>query len=318
MYSSTTYNTTTNYLFFLSAAFFALVLKFCSPLSSCRSMAILDVKFRLTLNDFAVPVVKKTMPVIDPYQLSEGLDMNFEDEVEISLLSLKATADMTWLQKALKLHHRWWVRNHSHIPLLLEIRELIKKNKVYKGSGARLPREHESMVLLKVRERIICVQNLPNIVILGLTGTPGAPQGGPEDEVGALQWFLQELQKDIGILQGQEQEPADPSKVSKTPVAEEHQDAVEECIKSLVKHPHCQRAWYIPSRRSFRVVKKDKSSSDFRVRAASKRKHGEQEDNEQFHKALSAAMEFLEPSDSAPAPLPDAPQGDSQPSDMEA
>jgi len=278
-------------------------------------MAVLDIQFRLTLNNIAVPLTKQSMHVIDPYNLSEALDIDVEEQVEMSLVSFKATADMIWLEKALKLPMRWWLRHHGLIPLILEIRELIKNKKVKQGSGVRLPREQESLVVLKVRERILFVQNLPNMVILGLSGTPGVPQGSQQDEIGTLQWFLEELQKDIETLQGQEQ-AEQPKKRGSVP--QEDKEIVEECIERLQSHPQCLRVCYMPSRHSFRVVRQDKSSSEFLVTGLKRKRQGtemEEVDN-QFNKAVSAALVFLDPSHADP--LPDVPpaglQEESQPS----
>ena len=268
------------------------------------------MKFSLVLNDVVVPLEKKTMNIMDPYQLAEGLDLDLEEPMEMSLVSFKCIADMWWFLKPLKLGSHWWKSHTRHIPLLLEIRDLVKNNKVKQGAGARLPREQHSMVILKVRERILFVQNLPNVVILGLRGTPEALPGTPEDEIGALKWFIQELQKDIENL------PQDLVQAHQTNEASgegEGHDVIEDCIKNLQKHPNCLRACYAPSRKCFRVLKNDKSSSDFRVKDLKRKRGSEEEQYNLFHKALSAALVFLDNSNGAP--LADEPLGDSQASE---
>ena len=135
------------------------------------------------------------------------------------------------------------------------------------------------------------------MVILALSGA---------DEAGTLQWFLQELQQDIEVLQ--EQGEPEHLKTEKTPVPEEDKEIVEECIQTLQSHPLCFRVSYLPSRKSFKVFSKDKRSSEFRVLGPKRKRNStgdKQEVHNQFHKAVSAAKEFLDPSDSAP-PIADA------------
>ena len=64
------------------------------------------MKFRLTLSDLAEPLEKKTMGVMDPHQLAQGLGRYLEEPVEISLVSFKAIADMWWFLNALKLESK--------------------------------------------------------------------------------------------------------------------------------------------------------------------------------------------------------------------
>jgi hypothetical protein len=199
--------------------------------------------------------------------------------------------------------------------LLLEIRENIKNIK--NNIGARYPKEHGSMVILQVRERILFVQNLQNIVVLGLRGTPGAPPGTPEDEIGALQWFLKELEQDIEKVLS----PGEPEQNQATNMGsaeDEHHEfleVIQDCTKNLRKHSNCQKAFFMPSRSCFRAHTKDKRSSEFRVQKLKRKRGLENEKDQEYHKALSRALVFLGSSDGAPSLA--EPLGDSQASDVQ-
>ena len=64
---------------------------------------------------------------------------------------------------------KWWVLHNNKIPLLLEIRELIKANK--KASSSRRPKQSDCLVLLKVRNRLLFIQNSTNQMNLALTSS---------------------------------------------------------------------------------------------------------------------------------------------------
>ena len=84
----------------------------------------------------------------------------------------------------------------SKIPLLLEIRELIKAKKASQGSSSRLPKQQDCFVLLKVRNRILCIQNSTFTMSLALTGSV-------ENKTGTLDWFLKELERDTNTCRTQ-------------------------------------------------------------------------------------------------------------------
>ena len=153
-------------------------------------MATLNFELLLCLNGMPVPVVKETMPVVDPYQMAGDFGhLNLEEDLEVDLVSLKASADVLWLRKALDLPHRWWLLKSSQLPLLQEIKYLIKAKKPSQGSSSRLPKQQSCLELLKVRDRILMVQNSQTLLHLALSGTF-------EDKTGTLTWFLKELEKD--------------------------------------------------------------------------------------------------------------------------
>ena len=145
-------------------------------------MAVLRATWTLCVNDQVVPLEQRVLAGVDPYYLN-GPD--FDEELQASLVHFKCTSEMTWLEKALEKPARWWVCNAQKIPLLEEIKTLIKAKKPKKG----LPRNHKCLLALKVRGKIFYVVNNPHFVTLALTGHT--------DKARALLSFLDELQKDI-------------------------------------------------------------------------------------------------------------------------
>ena len=79
------------------------------------------------------------MLVIDP-ELAESLEGLALEEMEADLVSFESSAEHWWIHQALGLPSKWWVLHNNKIPLLLEIRELIKaKKKVALSRLAKQP-----------------------------------------------------------------------------------------------------------------------------------------------------------------------------------
>ena len=84
-------------------------------------------------------------------------------------MPFKLCAEQRWIHQALDLPSKWWVLHSSKIPLLLEIRELIKA--MNKASSSRLPKQTDCLVLFKVRNRLLYIQSSTNQRNLALTGS---------------------------------------------------------------------------------------------------------------------------------------------------
>ena len=124
----------------------------------------------------------------------------------MNLVPLKVAANVKWIagpRGAIKVPFFWWHQHSSSIPLLMEIKDLIKQGK----PGRRMPREQKSLVLVEVRGKILLVLNHPSQVSLALRGHPGALPGSFEDETGILGWFFTELEKDLKVLLEKPQQP---------------------------------------------------------------------------------------------------------------
>lgn len=275
------------------------------------------LKYRMCLNDLAVPFVERSLAFHDLHNLAEG---DIENQ-EFLILSLKASADVRWLERAFDLPARWWINHHGSVPLLLEIRQAIETKKVKSGGGSRLPKLPTAIVAIHIREKVILVQN--QTLFLSLAFKPG-------EEIEALQWFLEELEKDIEKLQNKAapqttqeqdddtQEPPRFSKQQKHRVGHEEHQVVQASLNKLLEHSECLRASFLSSRGSFRVIKKDKSSSEFLVSGLmKKRKVAQNRDdddawegmNTKFDKAVASALVFLEGGD-ADGGDPPQPVGD--------
>lgn len=274
------------------------------------------VEYKLCLNGQAVPVQKKEMIIVDPLNLAATNALDLPESTEVTLVSFKATADVAWLWKSLELpggdqtrvKSRWWVHNSSRLPLLLEIKEAIKNLKHQKKTNQ--PTDHQCLILLEIRGKLLYVQNTSAAVTLGLTKEPGTLNVlDPETE--PLTWFCTQLQKDMGEHL---QEKAD-----KRNQNAEHQEKVQEVLDQLKEHPQCHLIHFIPSRMIFRIVKKNLHGpanagrvSEVRVVGLNKWRKtegasGSSEAQDPFQKSLSLGLSFLDaPEDVAPVPAPRA------------
>ena len=113
-------------------------------------------------------------------------------------------------------------------------------------------------ILLRVRDKIIFVQNLTNVVKLGL---PVEGRGALE----TLKWFLEELNKDLQILRDFYRPRAIPA--SSSGDLNERQRAREEqlvdgMIEGMLAHPQCLKALWLPSRNCFRIRKRNLTGKD--------------------------------------------------------
>ena len=71
-------------------------------------------------------------------------------------------------------------------------------------------------------------------------------------------------------------------------------DLVEGYLKDLRKHSQCSQAWWMGSRKSLRVRRRDGRQKDCRVKKFRKNKKGDEDMREQFELAVGKALEFLE------------------------
>ena len=231
----------------------------------------LVVQNRVCLGDSAIPLREQCLDFHDLHTLAEG---DLDGQVFL-LLSLKASGDLRWLERGFKLSAKWWVRNHMRVPLLKEIRQAIETKKSRSGGGSRLPKLANTLVAIKIREKVILVQNQPLFVNLAFH---------PGEEIEGLQWIINELKKYIDHLkeessessqddddEGEDDEHEEPqgslrvSKQQRHPLSKNEQQIVENSLKNIREHSECLRATFLPSRCAFRVFKKDKSKSEFRV-----------------------------------------------------
>ena len=249
-------------------------------------MAVFRTSWALCLNDQVVPAQTKVCPIVDPYGLMEGLDLDME-ETEVSLVRFHATADMSWLMKSLDMPVKWWIYNCYRLPMIFEIREGIKAKK-----NKKEPANHKCLVALQIRGKTLFVVNDTHGTTLGLPESqplPGEQPGSLASQERTLHWFCDQLYKDIQNLPKEKplKEDRDP------PVPAEHQEAFQMTLESIQAHSQCSSCHYMPSRLGFKVIRGDKTCREFRLVGLHKKRKPEGAQGA-FERVLSMALEFLE------------------------
>ena len=90
-------------------------------------MSSFHFELLLCLNGHPVPMVKQTWLAIGTYGWAECLDhLSLKEEMEAGLVSFSCSAEHWWIYQALGLPTKWWVLRNNKIPVLLQMRELIK------------------------------------------------------------------------------------------------------------------------------------------------------------------------------------------------
>ena len=208
-------------------------------------MPLLRTSWSLCLNEHVVPTERKVCAIVDPYELLEGFHLDLED-TDTTLVRFHGTADMGWLMKSLDLPVKWWVYNWNRIPLILEVRELIKARKNKKD-----PANHTCLVALQIRGKTLFVVNDTRTTTLGLlAGQVEEQPGSREAQAGTLLWFCDELHKDIENLSKEIQKPL---KEDRAPP--EHQEDIQKTLDGIQAHAQCSSCHYMPSRLGFKIVR---------------------------------------------------------------
>ncbi len=203
----------------------------------------------IAVNGHLLPSELMTAPVVDPHSLCANMDMT--EEMEVDVVDFSFRANVTWLfgpHAPIKKAPSWWRANIKNIPLIQEIREVIK------AAGKGEPRN--TFVCVQVRNKTLMFANGTYRILLALTGHPEAEPGSHEDKTGILAWFFTQLEQDINKL---EDEPE--LQTQAAPSAEPAADrdvVIKEGIKALKGLPAVQRAVWQPSRKTFKILLKDK------------------------------------------------------------
>jgi hypothetical protein len=255
-----------------------------------------QVCYRVCVNDVAVPFVVRTSVFRDINGLAGG-DSDGEDFI---LVCLKAIADVHWLEKYLDLPARWWVHNSgaSTVPLMSEIIQAIKVNKITKGRGCRFERQQNTIVAIRIRGKVILTLN--NVRNLNIAFKAG-------DEIEGLKWLLLQFEEDFArrhewqdrgtarkrsrteeqlgddddahpevLDEGPLEPPPSSSKQQRHYLGHHEHQIVQTSIESLEGHAACKKAKFVPSRTSFMVTKQfvvsglTKESKEFVVSGLSK------------------------------------------------
>ena len=272
-------------------------------------MPAMKAEFCLVLNGKVVPVEKVNMPWMDPFGLApDSLD---EDQpLEVSLVDIKSTGDIHWICSSLEVTQRWWRSFQQKVPLLMEILELIKSKRIYKGAASRAPKQHKSLLPLQIRNKTMWFANNARFVCLALL------QG---QEVQMLQWFMDELYQDVEDLVSQSPPLEQPDAPQDKHQLEENLQAIaDQAVQTLQEHHSCLLVHYMPSRNSLKVVRKgDKASKEHRLKNLNRKlKEIQEQDNQEalqnlFDIAVSDCINFLDNQDkqaAAPAADPEVPE----------
>ena len=125
----------------------------------------------LCLNGVVDPKVQESMTVFDPHTLAGDLQLDLSEHLALAvdLVSLKASADAQWSRDAFGFNQRWWLLNSSTLPLLQDLKDLIKSKKPQKANATQgWPKYPDTIVPLKVRGKALLVQNSHTLLNLAL------------------------------------------------------------------------------------------------------------------------------------------------------
>ncbi len=149
------------------------------------------------VNGHLLPFERQTARVLDFFSLA-----NLEDEdAEVHVVNIGSNSKLRWLVSptaAIKGPDNWWPSNTKNIPLLCEIRNMVRKGRrllpAMERGGQR------NLMFVEVRGVTLLVGNLVSAVSLAFKGNAGMGGGAFEKTKSVLGWFLVELSKDIKAL----------------------------------------------------------------------------------------------------------------------
>jgi len=248
-------------------------------------MSGIQVKRSLGVNDYVVPVEEVSVPWGDPFNLASHEDEN----MTVSLVNFKATGKHLWLEAALNVPARWWVRHRHQIPLLLEIQNQIRETRPKAGAAVRLPRNSKYLLPLQVRGKVLWFQNVSSTVILAVR----------DEALQDLGWFLEQIKEDLKETPEDDAPPEAPA-LQRESIPEALKTPVQESLQTLREHAACSSVSWLQSKLSFRVKRKhDKVLQDFRIPSLHKkmrecREHDNKEVlDRQFTSVMPKILEFL-------------------------
>ncbi len=219
--------------------------------------AMLSIRRAIAVNNRLVPTEPLTAKIIDPFCLSE---LGGED-IEVDVVDFSTSSYSISLlvgPKGIVLGRRsLWQSCAKDIPLLNEIKDVVKKGRDLLSVGLSRAAKRDSFVFVQVRGETILVANKPRCVELALTSHPRVAAGTFEDEASTLSWFLAELTGEIETLRetGEEQ-----------PEEDEAAKAIKAGLAVLRASSAVGRANWRPRKHAIRVTKMNKKSvKDFKV-----------------------------------------------------
>jgi hypothetical protein len=279
------------------------------------------LEHRLCLNEVPLPFVTYKMDLEDLNKLVGG----DQEEQDFLFLSIAASAEVRWLEKALEVRVLFWRNNHRDIPLMHEMRQAIDAGKVRKGSRCRAARLVDKVVAVMIRGKIVLLQNKVGLVLVCR----------PTEEKELLLWFLEELTKDVKRLAtvGRACVDAPRKKGGGHQVLIEddspEQAIIDNSLSTIRAHSQCHLVTWLPSLTSLKVIKKNNQGEEkfFFLKGYKKKRkllleqislmdgESRQDDRAEgsvrmvFEQAANACIEYLEiatgSSSDLPVPLED-------------
>ena len=206
-----------------------------------------------------MPLTARTLDFWDDQNLMEESD---SEDIPFLLLSLKVTGEAEWMERYLEKPSRWWRFKGRSQPLFQEILAAFPKK--VKGDLA-----HNAKIVLpiEVRGKKILVLNDRRSPVFAFR------EGEPNFE--NLEWFLEELKKDISS-----KDPRGSAKRASpksSALDQEEAEIIEESLQNLKSHANCSQAWWTPSRLSLKVKTKDHRQQTFYVKNLVKKRKKAQE-----------------------------------------
>ena len=236
----------------------------------------MSIATRVCLGDQALPFTKAVADLV----LADG---TFEEDVTFLYLVFKTTS----FQLATALKNTWgmkWVdllgtsTAFTKAPLLQEVRKAVLGGKPL---GHKQPQDYKSVRCLTVRGTVLHVVNTTKGVTLAFKALENEDDKDhlldmrlSREDCKVLNWFLEELRKDMENLGNKKTEPA---KQDEEPVAKRARgarkgeypvldDLAEAGVKELREHKEtCFKAHWNGSRCAFTVIRADKSKKEMMV-----------------------------------------------------
>ena len=155
---------------------------------------IVVVENILAVNDSKVPLEPVSTQQLDPDSLLDG-DNDKANYLKIEMTS--SSKSMSWLTKALGQHRHWhrFKCGLSQQPLVQEIHRAIKAKKTKKINDSKWDK---AVIVIKVRGKILCVQNCTRGVHLCFRNYFDFDNSIlSSKDLSILQWFIEQLGTDL-------------------------------------------------------------------------------------------------------------------------
>ena len=214
-------------------------------------MPLLEKKW--CLGNVVLPLEQHACDLVD---LKNGV-VGDDENCSFLFLPLKSTGQTEWLEEHLKQRCRWWKRSGRYQPLMQELIDALpghSKKQKYAGLTSRV------VVPIEVRGKTILVLNNRH--------APALAFHEGDEEFESLQWFLQEMKKDLQELStgNSKRDPAQGTRMM------EEDEIIQEIVENLKRHANCKTAYFMPSSNRICVITHNKERKVLTVKDLNKRR----------------------------------------------